>query len=117
MVMNAVLFYPMSVRATVTSGGDRSEVLGGGLLLTLVGCVPLCLLLVIVLLLLRSADLTVSVIAWFVLRQAQELFRRALFSEMRHAAAVPGDMVCYFGQAASACFLWRTCASLMSTTP
>jgi len=98
-ITNAVLFYPLSVRATVTSDADRSEVFGAGLLLTFLGCAPLCVVLAIGLLLLGCADVAVSVVAWFVLRQAQELFRRALFSEMRHAAAVPGDMICYLGQA------------------
>lgn len=99
-ITNSVLFYPMSVRATVAADEDRGEVFGGGLVLLLLGCIPLCVVTALIMLVLGSSELAPLVAIWFVLRQVQELVRRALFAEMRHAAAVPGDALCYLGSAA-----------------
>ncbi len=74
--------------------------LGAGIILLLALCVPLSAAFVLTLGLLGEGRLIAPVLLWFLLWQAQEFLRRALLAEMRHAAAIPGDVISYLGQAA-----------------
>lgn len=97
----SLLFYPLSVRGTVMDAEEQAELLGHGLLLAVGLTVPLGVALAAGLAATGHADLAVPAVAWLMLWQVQELLRRGLFAQMRHAAAIPGDAVRYGGQAAA----------------
>lgn len=95
----SLLFYPLSVRGTVMDAEKQAELLGHGLLLVVGLTVPLGAALAAGLAAAGHADLAVPAVAWLMLWQVQELLRRGLFAQMRHAAAIPGDALRYGGQA------------------
>ncbi|MEJ1978045.1 MAG: hypothetical protein WDN49_19970 [Acetobacteraceae bacterium] len=97
-ITGSLLFYPLSVRGTVLDANERAELFGTGLMLLLALCIPLDIALAITLHVLGRAELIVPATTWLVLWQVQELLRRCLFAEMRHAGAIPGDTVRYLGQ-------------------
>jgi O-antigen/teichoic acid export membrane protein len=97
----SLLFYPLSVRGAVMDAEEQAELLGHGLLLAVGLTVPLGVALAAGLAATGHADLAVPAVAWLMLWQVQELLRRGLFAQMRHAAAIPGDAVRYGGQAAA----------------
>ncbi|WP_062013446.1 lipopolysaccharide biosynthesis protein [Aureimonas sp. AU4] len=95
---NAVIFYPLSVRATVLPEPERRRLIRATFKLTLLAGAPLALLFGIVnrcfvdpALLLPSACLLLS-------SQIQECTRRGLLCAFRHRAAIMGDAVSYLGQ-------------------
>ena len=97
----SLLFYPLSVRGTVMDAEEQAELLGHGLLLAVGLTVPLGVALAAGLAATGHADLAVPAVAWLMFWQVQELLRRGLFAQMRHAAAIPGDAIRYGGQAAA----------------
>lgn len=97
----SLLFYPLSVRGTVMDAEEQAELLGHGLLLAVGLTIPLGVALAAGLSATGHADLAVPAVAWLMLWQVQELLRRGLFAQMRHAAAIPGDAIRYGGQAAA----------------
>jgi O-antigen/teichoic acid export membrane protein len=95
----SLFYYPLSVRLSNAPPGQREALVGASILLTVIVCIPLCLILALVLILLERADLIVPVLTFFFLWQVQEAARRSLFSDFRHRDALPGDVVSYIGQA------------------
>ena len=98
-VSGSLLFYPLSVRGTLLNAAGQAGLFGTGLLLVVLLCVPLDVALAAGLWLAGHAELAVPAAVWLVLWQVQELLRRGLFTQMRHAAAIPGDALRYGGQA------------------
>ncbi len=98
-VTASLILYPLSVRGTVMDAEDRKYLFGHGLLLLLMGSIPLSIALSTALYAAHHQDLIAPVIAWLVLWQIQELLRRGLFTDMRHLSAIPGDSIRYVGQA------------------
>ena len=98
-ISGSLLFYPLSVRGTLLDAAGQADLFGTGLLLALLLCVPMGVPLVAGLLVAGHAELVVPAAVWLVLWQVQELLRRGLFTQMRHAATIPGDAVRYGGQA------------------
>jgi O-antigen/teichoic acid export membrane protein len=92
-----LIFYPLTIRIAA-AGSDRSAVISSSLTLLVMLLVPLSTVLAVGLILFLHSELVLPVLVWFWSWQLQEAFRRALFSEFRHNAAVLGDAVSYLGQ-------------------
>jgi O-antigen/teichoic acid export membrane protein len=98
-VFNTTLvFYPLTIRIAAP-GSDRPELTGSSLVLLIGLLTPLSAAIAIGLPLFGEGELVVPIVAWFIAWQLQETFRRVLFSDFRHRAAVIGDGVSYLGQA------------------
>ncbi len=100
MVTSSLVFYPLSVRA-----GAAGPEAGAGLMrasLDLLGLLflPAGAALALAALAAGRADLILPALAYFLLWQIQEAFRRYLFAELRFGAAIAGDAVSYLGQVA-----------------
>lgn len=93
-----LIFYPMTIRIAAP-GSDSRELMGASFVLLLGLLIPLSAAIAIGLLLFREGGLVVPIVSWFIAWQLQETFRRVLFSDFRHRAAVIGDGVSYLGQA------------------
>lgn len=98
-VSNSLLFYPLSVRGTVLVAAEQASLFGTGLVLGALLCVPMALVLAAGLSVSGHGELAAPAVAWLVLWHVQELIRRGLFTQLRHAAAIPGDALRYGGQA------------------
>ncbi len=98
-VSNSLLFYPLSVRGTVLEAAEQASLFGTGLILAITVCMPMGLALAVGLTVAGHDELVAPALAWLCLWQVQELLRRGLFTQMRHAAAIPGDAVRCGGQA------------------
>jgi O-antigen/teichoic acid export membrane protein len=106
-VTSSLVFYPLSVNGTVLAADERAALFGNGLLLLGALSVPLIFLLAAMLWMVSELALVVPAVAWLVFWQVQELMRRVLLTEMRHAAATPGDAMSYLGQAVGIVILAR----------
>jgi O-antigen/teichoic acid export membrane protein len=98
-VTSSLVFYPLSVHGTVLAANERAALFGSGLVLLGALSVPLAFLLAAMLWMVSQLTLILPAVAWLVFWQVQELLRRVLLTEMRHAAATPGDAMSYLGQA------------------
>jgi len=92
-----LIYYPLTIKIAAP-GAARSEVISSSLTLMLMLLVPLSLATAIGLIAFRHENLVLPVLAWFWAWQLQETFRRTLFAEFRHGAAVICDSVSYLGQ-------------------
>jgi len=94
-----LLFHPMSVRVAAASTAERPALLGASLLLVMALSVVLGLILTVVLVGFRRAELIAPALAFLMAWQLQEGLRRGLLGSFWHAAAIPGDIATYGGQA------------------
>ena len=102
-VCNATLiFHPMSVRVSAATDDQRPSLLGASLSMLAVMSLALGMLISGILIALGHAHLVAPALICFAAWQAQEGMRRGLICSIRHASAIPGDAVCYFGQAGMA---------------
>jgi O-antigen/teichoic acid export membrane protein len=92
-----LIFYPLTIRIAAP-GAARSQVISSSLTLMVMLLVPLSFAMAVGLIAFRHGGLVLPVLAWFWTWQLQEIFRRTLFAEFRHGAAVIGDSVSYLGQ-------------------
>ncbi|HWV41637.1 lipopolysaccharide biosynthesis protein [Pseudorhodoplanes sp.] len=99
-----LIFYPFTIRVAAAVG-ERIDMIWSSLSLLVVALLPLMGTVSIGLMIFGEGDLIPSVLTWFALWQVQETLRRVLFAEFRHRAAVIGDAVTYFGQAAGVLIL------------
>lgn len=99
-IIGSLLYYPLAVRGAVLAPHDRATLFGNGFALLGALSIPLGFLVAAMLCVLGRPDLIAPAVGWFLLWQVQELVRRMLMAEMRHAAALPGDAISYLGQAA-----------------
>ncbi|MEM6497599.1 MAG: hypothetical protein AAF709_12835 [Pseudomonadota bacterium] len=97
---SSLLLYPMSIRLPVLEGDDRHRLLSATAKLVALATVPLSGVLAIGLYVLGRADLIVPAVLVFFCWQMQETMRRGLLAQFRHQAAIPGDVVTYYGQVA-----------------
>ncbi|HEX3721167.1 MAG TPA: polysaccharide biosynthesis C-terminal domain-containing protein [Nitrolancea sp.] len=92
--------YPLSVRGARLDEPALGAMTGTFLFLTLLCAISLAPILIGVSGVFGTIALApwaiVALLAW----EWQETIRRALFAELRHRAAIPGDVVAYLGQAA-----------------
>lgn len=95
---NSLIFYPMSIRATVLPAGERQRLVGRGLVLLAMLCLPLLIVIAAGLVAMGRTDLLLPLMTYFTIGQAQEALRRGLFAEFRHNEALIGDAIGYLGQ-------------------
>lgn len=95
---NSLIFYPMSIRATVLPAGARQKLVGRGLVLLALLCLPLLGLIAAGLVAMGRTELLLPLLTYFTVGQAQEALRRGLFAEFRHNEALIGDVIGYLGQ-------------------
>lgn len=100
MVTSSLVFYPLSVRAGAAGPDGSAGLMRASLDLLGLLFLPAGAMLALAALLAGRADLILPALAYFLLWQIQEAFRRYLFAELRFAAAIPGDAVSYLGQVA-----------------
>ncbi|AWN38216.1 lipopolysaccharide biosynthesis protein [Methylobacterium radiodurans] len=100
MVTSSLVFYPLSVRAGAVGPQESAGLMRASLDLLGLLFLPAGALLALAALAAGRADLALPALAYFLLWQIQEAFRRYLFAELRFAAAIPGDAVSYLGQVA-----------------
>jgi O-antigen/teichoic acid export membrane protein len=98
-VSGSLLFYPLCVRGTVMEETEQAMLFGSGLLLAVGISIPLGALLAGGLFAAGHTELIAPAVLWLLLWQVQEMLRRGLFTQLRHASAIPGDVVRYCGQA------------------
>ncbi|MDY8108794.1 hypothetical protein U0C82_06500 [Fulvimarina sp. 2208YS6-2-32] len=103
-LMNAgtgsLIFYPMTVHATVMGARERAGLVLSTLLLTLVFCAGLAVLLGLVIWRFVDPALLVPATCVFFAGQLQEATRRGLLSAFRHRDAIVGDAISFLGQLA-----------------
>jgi O-antigen/teichoic acid export membrane protein len=105
--ISSLVFYPMSVLSNVSSAARGAQLMRASVALLLLLCVPATACLCFVGVLLGRIDLILPVVTYFIVWQVQETFRRCLFAELRFAAAIPGEIISYFGQILILFWLYR----------
>lgn len=107
MVTSSLVFYPLSVRAAAAGPEGGAALMRASLDLLGLLFLPAGAAIALAALAAGRADLILPALAYFLLWQTQEAFRRYLFAELRFAAAIPGDAVSYLGQVALVLWLGR----------
>ncbi|GJD80546.1 hypothetical protein [Methylobacterium gregans] len=107
MVTSSLVFYPLSVRAAAAGPEGGAALMRASLDLLGLLFLPAGAAIALAALAAGRADLILPALAYFLLWQTQEAFRRYLFAELRFAAAIPGDAVSYLGQVALVLWLAR----------
>ena len=100
-VSGSLVFYPLVVRGATLGARAQAALFGNGLVLSLGLAGALGPILAGGLFATGHAGLILPALLWLALWQLQELLRRGLFAQMRHASAIPGDAIRYLGQAAA----------------
>src|SRR5690606_16558497 len=77
---------------------ERRKLVGRGLVLLALLCIPLLILIAAGLVAIGRTELVVPLLTYFAVGQAQEALRRGLFAEFRHNEALIGDVIGYLGQ-------------------
>src|SRR6185312_5640094 len=87
----SIIVYPLSVRGSRLDRLALGSMTGTFLVLTIVSAVPLVAVLTVAAEVIGALRLAPWAAGALVCWQVQETIRRALFAELRHRAAVPGD--------------------------
>ncbi|KQT50683.1 hypothetical protein ASG43_05195 [Aureimonas sp. Leaf454] len=100
-VSSSLIFYPLSIVASVADAGHRRDLVLSSLVLTAAVCLPMTLLLGALVGWLIDPALLLPSFALLAAGQLQEAVRRGLLSDLRHGTAILGDGIRYGGQVAA----------------
>lgn len=98
MVTSSLLFYPMSLNGSIGTESAGVALLRTIFVLLSGVCLAAAGVLALACISVDRVDLIGPVVIYFLCWQAQEACRRYLFTKLRFAAAVPGDVISYLGQ-------------------